>query len=72
MAELFLMPQSSPTMESGRLVAWTKAEGDKLAPQDVIAEVEHDRHPVLVNPPSVNQFRFRPVGVFLTQWEIPC
>ena len=38
MAELFLMPQSSPTMESGRLIAWTKSEGDKLAPQDVIAE----------------------------------
>lgn len=43
MAEFFLMPQASPTMESGRLLAWHKKEGDKLAPQDVIAEVETDK-----------------------------
>ena len=43
MAEFFLMPQASPTMESGRLLEWRVSEGDKLNPQDVIAEVETDK-----------------------------
>ena len=43
MAEFFKMPQASPTMESGTLNAWRKAEGDALASQDVIAEVETDK-----------------------------
>jgi pyruvate dehydrogenase E2 component (dihydrolipoamide acetyltransferase) len=43
MAEFFLMPQASPTMEFGVLLKWRKAEGDRLAPQDVIAEVETDK-----------------------------
>lgn len=43
MAEFFLMPQASPTMEAGVILAWRKAEGDALAPQDVIAEVETDK-----------------------------
>ena len=30
-------------MEAGRIIAWRVAEGDKLAPQDVIAEVETDK-----------------------------
>ena len=43
MAEFFLMPQASPTMEAGVILAWRKAEGDALVPQDVIAEVETDK-----------------------------
>ena len=43
MAEFFEMPQASPTMEAGRIIAWRVAEGDKLSPQDVIAEVETDK-----------------------------
>ncbi len=43
MAEFFEMPQASPTMEAGTILAWRKAEGDALAPQDVIAEVETDK-----------------------------
>ena len=30
-------------METGTLLAWKKAEGDSLAPQDVLAEVETDK-----------------------------
>jgi pyruvate dehydrogenase E2 component (dihydrolipoamide acetyltransferase) len=43
MAEFYEMPQASPTMEAGRIIAWRKAEGDKLSPQDIIAEVETDK-----------------------------
>ncbi len=43
MAQFHEMPQASPTMEVGTLVAWRKAEGDALSPQDVIAEVETDK-----------------------------
>lgn len=43
MAEFFVMPQASPTMEKGTLLAWKKAEGAVLGPQDVIAEVETDK-----------------------------
>ncbi len=43
MPSFFEMPQASPTMEKGRIVAWRKAEGDALVPQDVIAEVETDK-----------------------------
>jgi pyruvate dehydrogenase E2 component (dihydrolipoamide acetyltransferase) len=43
MAEIFVMPQASPTMEVGTILAWRKAEGDALKPQDVIAEVETDK-----------------------------
>src|SRR6476619_3403175 len=43
MASLIVMPQLSPTMEEGVLAKWTKKEGDKIAPGDVIAEVETDK-----------------------------
>ena len=43
MAEFFEMPQASPTMEAGRIIAWRVEEGAKLSPQDVIAEVETDK-----------------------------
>jgi pyruvate dehydrogenase E2 component (dihydrolipoamide acetyltransferase) len=37
------MPQATPTMTTGLIVAWLKNEGDDLAPQDAIAEVETDK-----------------------------
>ena len=43
MAEFFEMPQASPTMTEGVLVSWKIAEGDRIEPQDVIAEVETDK-----------------------------
>src|SRR5260221_6244438 len=43
MATLIVMPRLSPTMEEGVLLKWTKKEGDKISPGDVIAEVETDK-----------------------------
>jgi pyruvate dehydrogenase E2 component (dihydrolipoamide acetyltransferase) len=43
MATLVLMPKLSPTMEEGVLAKWTRKEGDKIAPGDIIAEVETDK-----------------------------
>ncbi len=43
MASVIVMPRLSPTMEEGVLLKWTKKEGDKIAPGDVIAEVETDK-----------------------------
>ncbi len=38
-----LMPALSPTMEEGKLAKWLKAEGDSIAPGDLIAEIETDK-----------------------------
>lgn len=38
-----LMPALSPTMTEGNLAKWLKKEGDKVAPGDVIAEIETDK-----------------------------
>ncbi|MFW5679559.1 MAG: biotin/lipoyl-containing protein, partial [Pseudomonadota bacterium] len=38
-----LMPALSPTMTEGTLARWLKNEGDKVAPGDVIAEIETDK-----------------------------
>src|SRR5258705_10533427 len=43
MASVITMPRLSPTMEEGVLAKWTKKEGDKIMPGDVIAEVETDK-----------------------------
>src|SRR5215510_6366859 len=43
MAQVITMPRLSPTMEEGVLAKWTKKEGDKIAPGDIIAEVETDK-----------------------------
>ena len=43
MATVINMPKLSPTMEEGVLAKWTKKVGDKIAPGDVIAEVETDK-----------------------------
>ena len=37
------MPALSPTMTSGNLASWKKAEGDAIASGDVIAEIETDK-----------------------------
>ena len=37
------MPALSPTMTSGNLLAWKKAEGDAINVGDVIADVETDK-----------------------------
>ncbi len=37
------MPALSPTMEEGTLAKWLKAEGDAIAPGDIIAEIETDK-----------------------------
>jgi pyruvate dehydrogenase E1 component beta subunit len=38
-----LMPALSPTMESGKLTKWLKAEGDSIKSGDVLAEIETDK-----------------------------
>ncbi len=43
MASIINMPRLSPTMEEGVLAKWTKKEGDKISPGDIIAEVETDK-----------------------------
>ncbi|HUO51657.1 MAG TPA: pyruvate dehydrogenase complex dihydrolipoamide acetyltransferase [Gemmatimonadaceae bacterium] len=43
MATKVVMEALSPTMEEGRLVKWNKAEGEKVAKGDVLAEVETDK-----------------------------
>ena len=43
MAQILGLPKLSPTMEEGVLVKWLKKEGDKVAPGDLIAEVETDK-----------------------------
>ncbi|NBX65656.1 MAG: pyruvate dehydrogenase complex E1 component subunit beta [Proteobacteria bacterium] len=43
MATNILMPALSPTMTEGKLAKWTKKEGDKVKPGEVIAEIETDK-----------------------------
>jgi pyruvate dehydrogenase E2 component (dihydrolipoamide acetyltransferase) len=43
MAKLLEMPKLSPTMEEGVLTAWHKNEGDEVAVDDLLAEVETDK-----------------------------
>ncbi|TWG49567.1 pyruvate dehydrogenase E2 component (dihydrolipoamide acetyltransferase) [Aminobacter sp. J44] len=43
MAINITMPALSPTMEEGNLAKWLVKEGDKVAPGDVIAEIETDK-----------------------------
>src|SRR5207244_12204017 len=43
MAHIIGLPKLSPTMEEGVLVRWTKKEGDKVSPGDLVAEVETDK-----------------------------
>ena len=43
MAEVIRMPRLSDTMEEGNIVGWQKSVGDKVAPGDILAEVETDK-----------------------------
>src|SRR3954470_9068012 len=43
MAKILEMPKLSPTMEEGVLQAWHKNEGDAVAVDDLLAEVETDK-----------------------------
>ncbi|MGI9526024.1 MAG: pyruvate dehydrogenase complex dihydrolipoamide acetyltransferase [Weeksellaceae bacterium] len=43
MAEIIKMPRLSDTMEEGKVEAWHKKVGDKIAYGDIIAEIETDK-----------------------------
>lgn len=43
MAEKFLMPKLSPTMEEGQIARWLKNEGDAFEANETIAEVDTDK-----------------------------
>ncbi len=43
MAKVLEMPKLSPTMEEGVLTTWHKKEGDSIAVDDLLAEVETDK-----------------------------
>ena len=43
MAKIVDMPKLSPTMEEGLLATWHKKEGDAVAIDDLLAEVETDK-----------------------------
>ncbi len=43
MAKMLEMPKLSPTMQEGVLALWHKHEGDALAVDDLLAEVETDK-----------------------------
>src|SRR5277367_6134950 len=43
MAKILEMPKLSPTMEEGVLSTWHKKEGDAIAVDDLLAEVETDK-----------------------------
>ncbi|MDZ4786901.1 MAG: dihydrolipoamide acetyltransferase family protein [bacterium] len=43
MANEIKMPQLSDTMNSGKILAWRKKEGEKVARGDILAEVETDK-----------------------------
>ena len=43
MARIVGLPKLSPTMEEGTLAKWVKKEGDALAVDDLVAEVETDK-----------------------------
>ena len=43
MAEQFLMPKLSPTMEEGQIARWVKNEGDAFEANETLAEVDTDK-----------------------------
>jgi pyruvate dehydrogenase E2 component (dihydrolipoamide acetyltransferase) len=43
MAEKFLMPKLSPTMEEGQIARWVKNEGDAFEANETLAEVDTDK-----------------------------
>ena len=59
MAKIIGLPKLSPTMEEGTLVRWVKQEGEEVAVDDLIAEVETDK--------ATMEFRSFDKGVLLKQ-----
>jgi pyruvate dehydrogenase E2 component (dihydrolipoamide acetyltransferase) len=59
MAKIIGLPKLSPTMEEGTLVRWVKQEGEPIAVDDLIAEVETDK--------ATMEFRSFDKGVLLKQ-----
>jgi pyruvate dehydrogenase E2 component (dihydrolipoamide acetyltransferase) len=59
MAKILEMPKLSPTMEEGLLSAWHKNEGDPVAVDDLLAEVETDK--------ATMEFRSFDAGTLLKQ-----
>ena len=43
MAEKFLMPKLSPTMEEGQIARWVKNEGESYEANETLAEVDTDK-----------------------------
>src|SRR6478736_2884510 len=43
MADVVRMPKMSDTMTEGVIVEWHKKVGDKVKPEDVLAEIETDK-----------------------------
>lgn len=43
MAEKFLMPKLSPTMEEGQISRWVKNEGENFEANETLAEVDTDK-----------------------------
>jgi len=37
------MPSLSPTMEEGQIIKWAKAEGEEIAPGDVVCDIQTDK-----------------------------
>src|SRR6266436_10230935 len=75
MAKVLEMPKLSPTMEEGVLTAWHKSEGDPIAVDDLLAEVETDKATMefrafdkgtllkLLVPPGANVKLGQPVAI---------
>jgi pyruvate dehydrogenase E2 component (dihydrolipoamide acetyltransferase) len=57
MAKLVEMPKLSPTMEEGQIATWHVSEGDEVAVDDLLAEVETDK--------ATMEFRSFDAGVLL-------
>lgn len=57
MAKLIEMPKLSPTMEEGQIATWHAKEGDEIAVDDLLAEVETDK--------ATMEFRSFDAGVLL-------
>src|SRR5262245_29685792 len=81
MAKILDMPKLSPTMEEGVLQTWHKKEGDPVAVDDLLAEVETDKATMefrafdkgtllkILVPPGSNVKLGQPVAVLGEQGE---
>ncbi|XP_067938032.1 dihydrolipoyllysine-residue acetyltransferase component of pyruvate dehydrogenase complex, mitochondrial-like [Watersipora subatra] len=46
------MPNLSPTMETGTIVAWIKKEGESMSEGDALAEIETDKSTMVLDTPE--------------------